>query len=141
MAIRMEHANLTVQHFDEAVRFLQTAFPEFKIRRDGERDGRRWMHIGTDESYVALNEAVAEALDDWAPYCGRPGINHLGFEVEDAEGIRKRLTKAGFRDATYPNNHPHRNRVYFYDADGNDWEFVEYFSDDPALRNDYELPD
>jgi hypothetical protein len=31
--------------------------------------------------------------------------------------------------------------VYFYDADGNDWEFVQYTSDDPAERNDYELPD
>lgn len=32
-------------------------------------------------------------------------------------------------------------RVYFYDPEGNDWEFVQYFSDDPAERNNYELPD
>jgi hypothetical protein len=33
--------------------------------------------------------------------------------------------------------------VYFHDADGNgnDWEFVEYCSDEPAERNDYDLPD
>jgi hypothetical protein len=31
--------------------------------------------------------------------------------------------------------------VYFYDPEGNDWEFVQYFSQNPAERNDYELPD
>jgi hypothetical protein len=31
--------------------------------------------------------------------------------------------------------------VYFYDPEGNDWEFVQYLSDDPADRNDYILPD
>ena len=51
------------------------------------------------------------------------------------------LSAAGFRESTYPNSHPHRKRVYFYDADGNDWEFVQYFSDKPSERNDYELPD
>jgi hypothetical protein len=38
-----------------------------------------------------------------------------------------------------PNHHPHRQRVYFLDPEGNDWEFVQYFSADPAERNDYEL--
>ena len=37
--------------------------------------------------------------------------------------------------------HPHRTRVYFNDLEGNDWEFVEYHSSDPAERNDYDLPD
>ena len=36
---------------------------------------------------------------------------------------------------------PYRKRVYFTDPEGNDWEFVQYSSDDPAERNDYEHPD
>ena len=40
-----------------------------------------------------------------------------------------------------PNDHPHRRRVYFYDDEGNDWEFVQYLSSEPAERNDYEMPD
>jgi hypothetical protein len=28
-----------------------------------------------------------------------------------------------------------------WDPDGNDWEFVQYLSQNPAERNDYELPD
>ena len=141
MIIRMEHANLSVRHFDESVRFLKAAFPDFEVRREGLNNGRRWIHIGTDETYLALNEASVEAEERWVPYEGKPGVNHLGFEVDDVEALRERLAAAGFRDSTYPNNHPHRKRVYFYDSDGNDWEFVEYFSDDPAERNDYELPD
>ncbi len=141
MNIRMEHANLSVRHFDESVRFLKTAFPDFNIRREGVHNGRRWMHIGTDDTYIALSEATAEAAEAWVPYTGKPGVNHLGFSVDDVEALRERLSQAGFKDSTYPNRHPHRKRVYFNDADGNDWEFVEYLSDDPAERNDYDLPD
>jgi len=55
--------------------------------------------------------------------------------------MRDRLRTAGYQDSTVPNAHPHRTRIYFYYPDGNDWEFVQYFSQDPADRNDYEMPD
>lgn len=141
MTIRMEHANLHVRHFDEAVRFLKSAFPDFTIRSESETDGLRWMHIGTDETYIALNETRVDRRLNSEPYNGNPGVNHLGYEVDDVDALQKRLAAAGFKDSTYPNQHPHRKRVYFYDADGNDWEFVQYFSDKPSERNDYELPD
>ena len=141
MIIRMEHANLHVRHFDDAVRFLKTAFPDFYVRRESESDGLRWMHIGTDETYIALNESNDDRSAGREPYDGKPGFNHLGYEVDDVDALQKRLAAAGFRDSTYPNSHPHRKRVYFYDADGNDWEFVQYFTDDMTKRNDYELPD
>ena len=140
MIIRMEHANLIVRNIDDSVRFLKAAFPEFDIRREGLSKGRRWMHIGTDDTYLALTEATDEPAETWVPYTGKPGVNHLGYEVGDVAAIRERLVTAGFKDSTYPNNHPHRKRVYFYDADGNDWEFVQYLSDDPKERNDYDLP-
>ena len=141
MEIRLEHANMVVRDFEATVRFLNAAFPEFRVRREGLNEGLRWMHIGTDNTYIALNEASEEPAESWVPYSGKPGVNHLGFEVKDVGALRERLAAAGFKDSTYPNNHPHRKRVYFHDADGNDWEFVEYFSDDPAQRNDYDLPD
>ena len=141
MAIRMEHANLHVRYFDKAVEFLTAAFPEFRVRSESEQNGLRWMHIGTDETYIALNETEENSVADWAPYSGKPGVNHLGYEVDDVEAVRNRLAAAGFRESTYPNKHPYRTRVYFYDADGNDWEFVQYFTEDRSLRNDYDLPD
>jgi catechol 2,3-dioxygenase-like lactoylglutathione lyase family enzyme len=142
MKIRLEHANLAVRDLDGMTRFLQTAFPDFRVRGDGVGPmGQRWRHLGNDRCYLALNEARAEAPEAWVPYAGKPGLNHLGFEVDDADALRERLAAAGYRDSTVPNRHPHRKRVYFHDPEGNDWEFVQYLSDDPRERNDYELPD
>jgi hypothetical protein len=75
MTIRIEHANMIVRDVDATARFLQTAFPEFRIRREG-NGGRRWLHIGTDDTYVALNEASSEPAERWQPYSGKPGLNH-----------------------------------------------------------------
>jgi catechol 2,3-dioxygenase-like lactoylglutathione lyase family enzyme len=142
MATRLEHANLTVRDIDRMIDFLRTAFPDFRVRAEGPGFvGRRWVHVGNDTSYVALNDATHAPAEPWVPYAGRPGTNHLGFEVDDAEAVRDRLVAAGYRESTVPNAHPHRRRVYFHDAEGNDWEFVEYASEDPAERNDYALPD
>jgi catechol 2,3-dioxygenase-like lactoylglutathione lyase family enzyme len=142
MSVRLEHANLMVRDLEGTLRFLQTAFPDFRIRGEGKSwQGRRWVHVGTEESYLALAEASREPAEAWVPYGGKPGLNHLGYEVADADGVRTRLLAAGYRESTVPNAHPHRRRVYFYDAEGNDWEFVEYLSDDPAKRHDYQIPD
>ena len=142
MAFRLEHANICVRDIEPMVHFLKTAFPEFRMRGEGKsRDGTRWVHIGTNDTYIALGQAKADSKRHWMPYSGEPGVNHLAYEVDDAESLRARLKAAGYRESTVPNVHPHRKRVYFYDPDGNDWEFVQYFSQDPAKRNDYELPD
>lgn len=141
MTIRIEHANIIVRDINATARFLQTAFPAFEIRREGNHATGRWMHIGTDNTYIALNEASAEPAEAWVPYSGKPGINHIGCEIDDAEALRERMRATGYKDSTVPNNHPYRKRVYFYDPDGNDWEFVQYFTDDPAKRNDYEIAD
>ncbi len=142
MPARLEHANLIVRDIDATIRFLQTAFPEFRIRHDGiDTRGARWVHIGTDETYIALMAATKEPVERWTPYAGTPGTNHLAYVVDDVDAIRERLSAAGYRNSTPPNNHPYRTRVYFYDPDGNDWEFVQYLTDDPALRHDYAIPD
>src|SRR5438128_1943254 len=39
------------------------------------------------------------------------------------------------------NHYSYRKRIYFFDRDGNDWEFVQYLTDDPAKRHDYTIPD
>ena len=141
MTIRIEHANMIVRDIDATADFLRAAIPEFAVRREGSGSAGRWMHIGTADTYIALGEASSEPAEAWVPYNGRPGVNHLGYEVDDADALRKRMRAAGYTDSTVPNSHPHRKRVYFSDPDGNDWEFVQYFSDDPAMRNDYDLAD
>ncbi len=140
MKIKIEHANLCVKDIDAMIHFLQTAFPEFKIRYDAiEIDGNRWVHIGMETIYFALEQATLKPSKSWIPYAGFPGVNHIAFEVENVEEIKDRLTNAGYKNSTIPNNHPHRKRIYFKDAEGNDWEFVQYLSDILKERNDYRL--
>jgi catechol 2,3-dioxygenase-like lactoylglutathione lyase family enzyme len=142
MTTRLDHANLVVRDLEGMLRFLRAALPDFRVRGAGpDRSGSRWVHVGNDETYVALHQARREPAEQWVPYSGKPGLNHLGFEVDDVEAVRARLLAAGYMDSTVPNAHPHRKRVYFHDAEGNDWEFVEYFSKDSAERNDYAIED
>ena len=142
MLVRLEHANLCVRNIEGMIRFLQTAFPEFRVRGEGiSGDGTRWVHVGTDQTYIALGQSRTAPARDWEPYQGMPGVNHLAYEVDDVDALRNRMTAAGYMDSTPPNSHPYRKRLYFYDPEGNDWEFVQYLSQDPAERNDYKLPD
>ena len=142
MNVRLEHANLLVRDVDATIRFLQTAFPEFRIRFDARLpDGTGWMHIGTEETYIALEQSTIEPAKRWQPYAGVPGVNHLAYVVDDVEAVRERLKSAGYQDSTPVNNHPYRKRIYFFDPDGNDWEFIQYLTDDPAKRHDYTIPD
>ena len=127
----VEHVNIDVSSLDEAVRFLRSALPAFQIRGSGTSNGVPWLHIGTDASYLALNETGTDQLI-------RGGkLNHIGFAVSDVGAIKARLSKAGYQEGFVAEPHPHRKRLYFLDPDGLEWEFVEYRSDDPAERNSY----
>jgi catechol 2,3-dioxygenase-like lactoylglutathione lyase family enzyme len=142
MSVRLEHANLCVRDLAETIRFVCTAFPEFRLRGEGPTwSGGRWVHIGTDDTYLALTQATAEPGGRFVPYSDAPGTNHLGYEVDDVEALRQRMLAAGYRETSVANHHPHRRRVYFADGEGNDWEFVEYASGRPEERNDYTLAD
>ena len=135
MSVYLEHANMTVSDLDEAIRFLTTAIPEFLVRHRGVSNGREWAHVGSETFYIALNAASEESPGHDAYQ--ELGVNHLGFVVENAEAVATALREAGFREGIQVDPHPYRKRVYFHDADDNEWEFVEYLTDDPAKRNDY----
>jgi hypothetical protein len=92
----LEHNNITVNNLDEAVTFIQTAMPEFEIRGEGADNQRKWAHIGTNQSYVALTETSKEvtASENYLTH----GFNHMGFVVNDVElldnDFAKLVTKA-----------------------------------------------
>ncbi len=111
MTIRLEHANLSVHDIDAAIHFLRTAFPEFRVRRDTTGpDGSRWVHVGTDETYIALNQAEAQRK---AAHKGAT-LNHLAYEVDNVDALRRRLHEAGYQENTLVSNaHPYRKRLYF----------------------------
>jgi predicted lactoylglutathione lyase len=61
----------------------------------------------------------------------------MGFVVNDVKAVGQRLREAGYK-SSYPfTDHQHRLRDYYLDADGNEYEFIQYLSDKPEDRNSY----
>jgi catechol 2,3-dioxygenase-like lactoylglutathione lyase family enzyme len=128
--MRLEHANINVVDIEKTLAFLQLAVPELEVRGRGGDATRRWAHVGDDDSYLALAE--------WGePTAGASRLNHLGLEVDGVAELRDRMLAAGFTETWNPEWHAFRSRVYITDADGLQWEFVEYHVDEPEKRNFY----
>ena len=88
----MEHANVTVRSIDEAKAFLKLVFPEFEQRGEGTSDVKRWVHFGTEKTYIALEEMREKAASRRESYQD-PGINHIGLVIDDVEGIQRVITR------------------------------------------------
>lgn len=140
MLARIEHANLTVPDIDAAIAFLKTVEPAFEVLHDSGSGGDyRWAHVGTRESYLALEEPHQPTPDarkarryaDW-------GVNHVGFVVPDVDAAAERLLAAGYEEGFRAERHPARVRRYFHDSAGFEWELVEYLTDDPDERFRYD---
>jgi catechol 2,3-dioxygenase-like lactoylglutathione lyase family enzyme len=91
--------------------------------------------VGNNRFYVALQTVPTNRHR--TPYGNETGLNHLGWKVDDLTALEARMKAAGFEPNLAADDHPARKRRYFYDPDGNDWEFVEYLTDDVGERNDY----
>lgn len=131
----IEHVNITVNDLQESIRFFQTVFPHFKVRGGGS-EFREWVHLGDDNTYIAINKAQNNTSNVVKNYDG-PGINHLGFVVEDVEEIAKKLLDSGYRRSYPKQDEQFRKRDYFADTDGNEFEFVQYLSEKPEEKNSY----
>ncbi|MDF1663661.1 MAG: VOC family protein [Planctomycetota bacterium] len=138
--IHLEHANITVKDIDVAKDFLLMAIPEFRVRHQGfanvEEGQRRWIHIGNDHQYIAMEDVSGRPDVERTPYRDI-GVNHFGFVTEDLNALIKRLTDAGYQQQDLHAEGPYRRRAYFLDPTGFEWEFVEYLTEDPKLKNDY----
>ena len=97
---------------------------------------REWVHLGDEDSYIAINQATENHLKVEKNY-DKIGINHLGFVVQNVEEIASKLLKNGYK-RSYPKQvEQFRIRDYFIDADGNEFEFVQYLSDIVEEKNSY----
>lgn len=132
----LEHANITVKNIDNSIRFFQTAFPEMEVRGGDRQAARPWIHLGTDETYLALNERPGLEAPQGA-YDFTTGFNHIGFVVENVEALAERMKKAGYQRSYPKQMQQFRIRDYFLDPDGNEYEFVQYLSEKDNERNDY----
>ena len=86
---------MTSTDVDETVRFLLTAMPEFSIRGEGGGEGspaQRWVHVGTENSYLCIESRGATEKGPHKPYF-HPGMNHMGFVVSDGGNWRSECWK------------------------------------------------
>lgn len=138
MASRLEHANLTCASIDEMLAFVQAAAPDWTVRGEDRpvAETRRWLHVGDDETYLALEEREPNSPSPHVTY-EHHGLNHLGMVVDDMAALDARMEAGGYRRGAMWDNDV-RLRHYWFDPDGNEWEFVEYLSDDPARMHSYD---
>ena len=128
----LEHIHVDVDSIEATEEFLLLAMPELQRRGAGDAEGfGNWVHLGTEDCYIALTEVAGAVIPE--------ELRHIGLVVDDIDGLMSRLAIVGFQpsDDSALNSHPHRRRVYYFDNNGLPWEFVQYLSEDSALRNDY----
>ena len=128
----LEHIHVNVDSIRATEHFLAAALPGFTVRGGGEDSSYgKWLHIGSATSYIALTEVSGAR--------SMRNLRHIGLQVDDVDVLVSRLSDAGYEpsDSSALDVHPFRRRVYYVDANGLHWEFVQYLSEDPALRNDY----
>jgi hypothetical protein len=68
----VEHANVTVCDLDEVKDMLLCALPGWRVRGEGTMDwfGQRkirWLHVGTEHSYIALQSGGEGVADHLSP--------------------------------------------------------------------------
>ena len=133
---RIEHINLVVSDIDATLKFIQTAFPTWAVRGNGDGkwygESRNWLHVGTEDYYITLNSGNKDNNRDLQS--NSPGLAHIGFSVDDVEAISNRLQNSGYPVAANGAEHPHRRTVYFIDPSGFEFEFIQYLSQSPELR-------
>lgn len=137
---RIEHLNITVPDIDEAIKFIQIVAPDFQVRKDETPPtSYRWVHIGNDDYYFALQAPHIGASPEKARTTYKNyGVNHIALVVEDISTIENRLVEAGYQRSIDTPIETFRKRLYFYDNAGFEWELVEYTSKAPSEKFLYE---
>jgi len=135
--IHLEHLNLVVSDIPAMLKFYQAVFPHWKIRDQGQGEwhgkARNWLHFGDDYQYLALSDHGEDENRDLTGH--QVGLAHLAYATDDIDGVIQRLEDAGFAIINNGDTQPYRRNVYFIDPSGFEVEFVQYLSDNPALRN------
>ena len=121
----LEHVNVTVTNPDAAAKTLCRMF-DWHIRWRGDSIyGGQTVHVGSDNSYLALYSKGAPQEQEASTYDIQGGLNHLAIVVDDLDKTEERIRKAGFDTHSHANYEPGR-RFYFHFSDGIEFEIVRY---------------
>jgi len=127
MPTQLEHVNFTVSDCHKTAAWMGDIFG-WKIRWQGPslNDGHT-IHVGTDQSYVALYTHGTPAQTQEDTYATTGGLNHIAVTVDDLDVVEAQVVAAGFTPKSHADYEPGR-RFYFYDTDGIEYEVVCYDS-------------
>ena len=122
----LEHVNMTVRDLDESVEFY-CGLLKGKISWRGKAQNMKKTvpaaHVRLSAGYISMFE---REKGERAPYdYSAPGINHIGFVVDNLVATRGRLTELGVeieKEADYAPG----IRLYIFDPNGIEVELVEY---------------
>lgn len=117
----LEHVNITVSDPDATASLLEKLTGWHRRWEGPAMSGGRTIHLGTDQSYVALyaNPQVSGAFAKGAP------MNHIGVVVDDLDAAEAIVAEAGLEPFNHGDYEPGR-RFYFFDHDHIEWEVVSY---------------
>jgi catechol 2,3-dioxygenase-like lactoylglutathione lyase family enzyme len=121
----LEHVNFTVSDPDTTAKLLCDLFG-WRVRWAGESMlGGRTVHVGADDSYLALYSPGETPGRNGSSYVTRGGLNHVGVMVDDLDAAEQRVLAAGFKTHNHGDYDPGR-RFYFNDHDDIEYEVVNY---------------
>lgn len=122
---RLEHANFTVSDPKATAAWLGDVFG-WHIRWQGPAisDGYT-VHVGTEESYVALYSPGETRPTSENSYTHAGGLNHIAAFTDDIDEVEDRVKAAGFVPVNHNDYAPGR-RFYFHDRDGIEWEVASH---------------
>lgn len=127
-ANRLEHTNITVSDPKGTAAWLGDVFGwDIRWEGPGMQTGYT-VHIGTDDSYVALFSYGDAKPGQEESYRTVGGLNHIAIFIEDPiDEVETRVRKAGFTPRSHADYEPGR-RFYFHDGDGIEWEVASHQS-------------
>ena len=121
----LEHVNVTVSNPKSTADRLCNLFG-WHIRWQGEAiHGGSSVHVGSEDSYLALYSRPEPAEAKADSYSLRGGLNHIGVVVDDLDKTEARILEAGHKTFSHADYEPGR-RFYFHDDDGIEFEVVCY---------------
>ena len=124
-AARLEHVNMTVSDPKETAAWIERVFG-WKIRWEGPGMQTGYtVHIGNDDSYVALFTYPNTPGPKDESYVTKGGLNHWAVVVDDLDETEKRVKAEGFTTGNHADYEPGR-RFYFHDNDNIEIEVVQY---------------
>lgn len=121
----LEHVNLTVSDPDKTAELLVKLFGWHVRWQGASMDNGRTVHVGTEDSYLALYSTAKVNKDRPSNYLNVAGLNHIAVVVDDLDKVEKSVLAMGIRTHNHGNYDPGK-RFYFNDQDNIEYEVVEY---------------